>query len=193
MITELVPNFLYSTMCSNSNAELYQDLVWVEEQLKNKYGKQEINPTYGSYTTQNYAQYNLFSFHTVSTNNLLKTFKDNLLPFLPEQNYVIQCWLNVFKRGSFIDWHTHWDSSAKAYHGYYCVNVGNSYTSYKIPPDIQYDVQNKNGLLVFGKSAGDQHKSSEWDDDAPRITVAFDLLPVIHNVQKTYNEHYIPF
>jgi len=194
MINELIPNFLFSKMIQIDNKKLLENCLELEKYVIDKNGEQEISTLAGSYTTQNFSKYNFFSYHTQQTSDLLENIREVVKPLLPEKQYVIQCWLNVFKKGSFIDWHGHWESSARAYHGYYCVNVGNSYTSYKIPPDIQYDVQNKNGLLVFGKSDGDKHKSSEWDEDFPRITIAFDLIPVVQNsIQKTYNEHYIPF
>jgi hypothetical protein len=54
-------------------------------------------------------------------------------------------------------------------------------------------VYNKNGLLVFGDSAGDEHRSSKWNQPDPRITIAFDIVPVNKLDLSTEINHYIPF
>jgi len=97
-----------------------------------------------------------------------------------EQMY-IQCWLNFYNKGQFIDWHSHWGIGSGAHHGFFCVDVEpSSYTSYKFPIDDTIkivDVESKNNLLVMGKTDRDQHKSSEWNNDYPRITIAYDIVP----------------
>lgn len=102
------------------------------------------------------------------------------------EHHYMQCWLNFYKKGDFIDWHTHQTPELRAWHGFICVDTEpGSYTSYKWDPkvypsrkDIILDVQSKDGLIVLGPSKGDVHRSSEWEfDDRPRITIAFDILP----------------
>jgi len=93
----------------------------------------------------------------------------------------IQCWLNFYNKGQYIDWHGHWGDGSGAYHGYFCVDVEpDSHTSYKflVNDEIKLvDIESKNNLLVIGKTEGDQHKSSEWKNDYPRITIAYDIVP----------------
>lgn len=103
----------------------------------------------------------------------------------------IQCWLNFYNKGQFIDWHGHWGSGSGAFHGFYCVDVEpDSYTSYKFY-DKAVDIQSKNGLLVIGKTNGDQHRSSEWQQDYPRITIAYDIVPK-HCVPLQMLNHWMP-
>lgn len=100
------------------------------------------------------------------------------------ERFFIQCWLNYYKKGEYIDWHGHQPKEYGAWHGFFCVDVEpGSYTSYKWPTDptrtdLVLDVQSKNGLIVMGLSNGDMHRSSEWNfEDKPRITIAFDIIP----------------
>ena len=54
-------------------------------------------------------------------------------------------------------------------------------------------IESKDNLLVIGKSDNDKHRSSVWNQDTPRITIAFDILPV-SSIYKEFNtlNHWIP-
>ena len=55
-------------------------------------------------------------------------------------------------------------------------------------------VVSKEGLIVIGKSDGDEHSSSAWKESKrPRITIAFDIIPVEAIPNKLYGNHFIPF
>jgi hypothetical protein len=101
-----------------------------------------------------------------------------------DEKHFMQCWLNYYKKGDFIDWHSHHKPSDRSWHGFLCVDTEpNSYTSYRWPnnpakKDFTLDVPSKDGLIVMGTSNGDVHRSSEWQiEDRPRITIAFDIIP----------------
>jgi hypothetical protein len=100
------------------------------------------------------------------------------------EKYFIQCWLNFYNKGDFIDWHHHTNADFNCWHGFLCVDTEpESYTSYKWPMDLDrknliIDVPSKDGTIVMGRSNGDLHRSSEWTfTDRPRITIAFDIVP----------------
>lgn len=107
----------------------------------------------------------------------------------------IQCWLNFYNKGQFIDWHGHLGSGLNSFHGFYCVDVEpNSFTSYKFPVNgdqIFVDIESKNNLLVMGKTDNDQHRSSVWTHDYPRITIAYDIVPKEYVPIRMLN-HWIP-
>ena len=109
--------------------------------------------------------------------------------------YMIKCWLNVFRKGEKVDWHNHWPAYKKVWHGFYCVQVGDSFTEYKIPKvNNIVKVKSKEGLLVVGKSEDDQHRSSPWNEEQrPRITVAFDIVPIDSVDNELRVNHFIPF
>lgn len=189
----LVPDYLYSEEIYDINNEwMYSDCLQIEDYLKRTIPEPEPMLDYGSFTSANHMKYNLFNFHLHSVNDLYRAIQTKVRPHLPDDRYMIQCWLNVFRKGQFIDWHGHWPEEFKVWHGFYCVNVGDSTTTYKFG-DTETVVQDHNGLIVFGKSAGDVHRSSEWDqEDKHRITIAFDIIPIDAIAPDPVSRHYLP-
>ncbi len=66
------------------------------------------------------------------------------------------------------------------------------------------DIESRNNLIILGKCENDFHRSTEWDNDQERITIAYDIIPreYLDNTQyrKDENEyesyelnHWIPF
>jgi hypothetical protein len=129
--------------------------------------------------TSLYKKYNVFlfpfkQFHALYL-EIQKMFREKSnLDFSKE--YYIQAWLNVYKKGEFINWHEHWDPYKKAWHGYYCVECEPSKTTYKIENKI-LDIENEDNLLVMSQSNGENHRTWPWHKDDPRITIAFDIVP----------------
>ena len=192
-MNEIIKDYLYSTEIQLDNPQLAVDCLHVELFLKEAIQDPAPLQDYGSFTSANHSKYNLFNFHTAQINKLFRAIQKHVLAVMPKDEYMIQCWLNVFRVGQFIDWHAHWPAEHKVFHGYYCVNVGDSITSYKFPNDTGAKVQNKNGLLVYGKSCGDLHRSSEWDNpEVPRITIAFDVIPIWNIKDNPVSRHYVP-
>ena len=147
-------------------------------------------------TTKLFNNYNLLMYPFEEFHNLYYEIKKM---FYEVSNtsfpHYIQCWLNVYNRGEYIDWHGHWPSDCKVWHGFYCVNVENepSHTLYKIPnvKDV-LQIDSINNRLVIGKSEEDLHKSSEWNSQDPRITIAFDIIPEKIAYETGGLNHYIP-
>lgn len=145
-------------------------------------------PTYpdGSFVTKYYAYYNYFTLGaapgmTKLFHNIRETFIQcnahayNGNP--PDNEYYIQCWLNYFRKGESFNWHTHLDEGARSWSGYYCVDVKpNSSTTYMID-DKEVEIESEDNLLVMANS-NIVHRTSEWKEDKPRITLAFDINPI---------------
>jgi hypothetical protein len=49
------------------------------------------------------------------------------------ENYYIQCWLNIYEKGSFVDWHDHYPANCDSWHGFFCVDCEPSITTYQLP------------------------------------------------------------
>ena len=145
-------------------------------------------------TTKEFSKYNCFMYPLDQFYELYKEIQImyNEVRENDDVSY-IQCWLNVYKKGQFIDWHGHWDENFNAWHGFYCVDVEpNSFTEYRfVNEDWEFLIPSKNNLLVMGKSKNDEHRSSPWEHDNPRITIAYDILPKKHVPIKDIN-HWIP-
>jgi len=131
-------------------------------------------------TTKVHEQYNLLMYRFQGFHNLyfeiqklFQQLKDN------DSQYYIQCWLNLYKKGSFIDWHEHYPSTHKTWHGYYCVDCEPSKTTYRLPDKTEtIDIIGENNLLVMSKGNGDWHRTWPWEfEDRDRITIAFDIVP----------------
>jgi hypothetical protein len=193
----IIPDYLWTvdTNHTNNNEALYTLCLQAESILQKRIPCPQDLSFFGSYMTSIFKEYNILTFTDKHFFKLYYCLLDNIEPFLDkDKSYVIQAWANIFRSGEFIDWHGHWEKRDSVIHGYYCVNADNTTTSYRFTnnENVVYNVDNKNGLLVFGRSAGDEHCSSPWTQEGQRITIAFDIVPIDSLLNTTYN-HYIPF
>lgn len=147
----------------------------------------EFNDASKNYSGQNnltdqlFLKYNFFMYPFPEFYELYfeiqRMFYDKLSNNDQGETYYIQSWLNFYWDGDFIDWHKHWPAYTNSWHGYYCVNVEPSKTSYKLEGSGKIiDVENENNLLVLSESLEDQHRTWPWEFEQPRITIAFDIL-----------------
>jgi hypothetical protein len=136
-------------------------------------------------TTKSFSQYNILTFPLSEIHNLYKTIKFSFLEVEKDYygynlnlNYFIQAWLNVYDVGQFIDWHGHYYNIARTWHGFYCLDVEPSITTYKFTNNQLLDVSCEDNSLIIGLSDNNQHKTEKWHDKSrPRITIAFDIVP----------------
>ena len=192
-------DYLYSTEIGTiDNSSLYDYCLEVEKIIIKNHPVDQTG-MYGSASSAAYLNYNILTFPNIDLNKLYHELTQTISPFLLDEHcYMIQSWLNVFRKGQRIDWHRHWPAKSKCWHGFYCVETGNdgeSGTEYKIPGrnDTVF-VTSKNGRLVFGKSEEDSHRSTEWmRDEINRVTIAFDIVPLFSIPKNTKYNHYIPF
>jgi hypothetical protein len=194
---------------------------FIEEQFgeedfnyERNYQDSKVQPTVGSgewtLSTKVFEQYNTFLYPLPGFQELFYDIKDTFYASLnhryPERDkserYIIQSWINFYRKGEFIDWHHHWPVEANSWHGFYCVDVEpDSHTEYQLPflpyGNKNVTIPSENNLLVISPSEGDLHKSSEWKDETrPRITIAFDVIPLshLHKSGKVWHlNHWIPF
>lgn len=148
-------------------------------------------------TTKLFSQYNVLLYPYPEFHELFKEIKTMFHEVYGENDtkYYIQCWLNFYEKGESIGWHDHWLPRHKAFHGFYCVDVEpNSKTSYALKDsDDIIDIPSKDNLLVLSRSDGDLHRSSEWMEERPRITIAFDIVPREEINPTGWLNHWIPF
>ncbi|MGY8985778.1 MAG: hypothetical protein ACKVIX_03975 [Sphingomonadales bacterium] len=178
------------------NKKLYNRCHEIENILKTSYPNTEAG-WYGTFSSANHDKYNLFGFPDVQLSKLYQLMVKNISPLLENESYVIKSWMNLYRAGQKVDWHGHWPERFRVWHGFYCVNVGESATHYRIPKiKDTIVVPSKEGRLVIGKSAGDTHASTEWSDTSTnRITLAFDIIPIstlLPHDDKRF-DHFYPF
>jgi hypothetical protein len=197
---EFAKDYLYAFDTDTiDNKRLYHRCVAIEKILNNKFPNADLS-WYGNAASANNREYNLFSFLDSELIKLYQYMVKTISPLLEDECYVLKSWMNVYRVGQQVNWHRHWPPEFKVWHGFYCVNVGESATHYKIPgiEDIVV-VPSKEGRLVVGKSDDDRHKSTPWNNpDSLRITLAFDIVPINSILSRDiYSNiplnHYIPF
>lgn len=94
--------------------------------------------------------------------------------------YWIVGWLNYWpNKGRTLEWHGHeYGDDDNCFHGYIGVQSEPSQTLYRnIGEEEITSVENKNGQLVITNSKGVEHMTSDWKQDEPRITIAFNIQP----------------
>jgi len=188
-------NYLFSKKINNlNNSILVKDCLDIEEMLVKAFPNIEPN-WYGNLTTAHHEKYNFLTFPTKEINKLYHELQKVIYPYLEDRVYYIKSWVNVFRKNQKVDWHSHWSPEKKIWHGFYCVQVGKSHTEYKLP-GVKKTIKiiSKEGLIVFGKSDGDKHRSSQWKEkEKPRVTIAFDIIPLDSIESKLQGNHFIPF
>jgi hypothetical protein len=144
-------------------------------------------------TTRGFEHYNLFMYGFDGFHSLYFEIQKIFRQFnTSDETYYIRCWLNIYQKDNFVDWHEHFPPNCNSWHGYFCVDCEPSKTTYQLP-DISepVDIVSENNLLVLSKSAGDRHRTWPWEsEDYDRITIAFDIVPAKHTGK--FLNHWIP-
>jgi hypothetical protein len=198
MDIECSGNYVYTKMIdlnlSQQKQNAYSMYNFIQSEFHNidEQYKDIVAPNISKkFTEYNYLMYPYLGMHKLYAEIQDLFYSVNDSPF--DENY-IRCWLNVYNKEEYIDWHSHWSKEYCSWHGFYCVDVEpDSYTLYRVN-NKEIKVESKNNLLVISKSGEDVHRSSDWDQDYPRITIAFDIVPSVMLQQKHLLDinHWIP-
>jgi|TARA_R100001530_G_scaffold43402_1_gene33007 hypothetical protein len=188
-------NYLYGFKTDSiNNKKLVDHCLRIEQTLIKNFSN--IDPDwYGNMASAHNHKYNLLTFPGEQLNKLYYELVKHIPELLEDKCYVLKSWLNVFRKGQKVDWHPHWPPDKGVWHGFYCAQVGNSFTEYRIPEVTKnIKVKSEEGLIVVGKSAGDEHSSSRWtESQRPRVTIAFDIIPIESLSDDLIGNHFIPF
>jgi hypothetical protein len=155
-----------------------------------------------SLSTIKWREYNVFQFNNIQIYDLLIAVKElagevfdyyHIDP--KKERYMVQGWFNInhHKTGK-LDWHKHVSEeqdTSKMFHGYYGVNIDDSSTFYKTEDKI-FENKNKNNRLILSNSRY-AHAMGDWNWEGPRISVAYDLLPLsVILEQDLDHQHWFP-
>lgn len=177
----VVDDYLWTFKLDLDTTEMYNHSLEVYDEVIGMFGEVKEPHGFGSDTAYYHNRYNLLSYPSINTHKLFRLLRNCSMTVVRSDNYYVRCWLNRYDVSKNIEWHNHWGADSKAYHGFYCVNVEGdnlSSTQYRIPNHEPIEIISRDNILVFGKSEGDQHRSTPWLNDGYRITVAFDIIPV---------------
>lgn len=157
-----------------------------------------------SRSTIKWQEYNVFQFYNEDLYDLLIAIRETIKEAceyyeinFDKQKYMIQGWFNVnYNNKGKLDWHDHGDEGAPNFHGYYCVNAEPSTTYYRINNDVNNIINNinKNNRLIVSEM-GHPHAMGDWNWSGPRITIAYDIVPVINLINANnglIQQHWFP-
>jgi hypothetical protein len=197
---------------------LRKTCLGVQSVIKERYQKDKVPGSYDNSTTNLFSKYNIFMFSSAPLHGLYseicRLWHDVKMD---DDIYYLQSWLNVYDETPSIGWHYHWTEKYGAWHGFYCVDVDVSKTTYALQPRhyqqskqheyisngqsiLEYndtyeliDVVGTNNTLIMSPSAGDSHRNIPWNvQGRPRITIAFDIVPGRHIHNEDWENHWIP-
>lgn len=138
----------------------------------------------GSQPTINWNKYNVFQVYDKNIHTLFRAVRDMTveackhyeLDFTKEQ-FMVQGWFNVnYNHIGKLDWHEHGGEGAPHFHGYYCVKAEPSITYYRVF-EKEIENHNKNNRAILSET-GHPHAMGDWDWEGPRITIAYDVIPL---------------
>jgi len=156
----------------------------------------------GSVSTVKWTEYNVFQFYTEEIHNVYSAVRDLAIEAcdyygvnFKEQKYYIQGWFNINDRKvGKLNWHDHGGPWAPFWHGYYCIKAEPSSTFYKIEnrDDLIVENHNKDNRLILSEM-GHPHAMGDWEWDGPRITLAYDIVPLASlQLASATPQHWIP-
>lgn len=131
----------------------------------------------GNETSARYAGYNLMGMREPLAKQLFDVVKcayRELLTRLgrPAESMYIQCWLNIARTGASMEPHAH----PFPYHGHLTVQTDGSETIYGGAAGVR--APNHAGQVTILGKPGLVHEVPAYRGQRPRISVAFDLLPL---------------
>jgi hypothetical protein len=158
----------------------------------------------GSISTMKWRQYNVFQFYIPALYKLYNAIGDMVREAceyyeidFEEQQFMMQGWFNINHASSGkLDWHEHGGDGAPNFHGYYSIIAEPSETHYIAFGEHKINV-NKNNRAILSEM-GHPHAMGDWSWDGPRITVAYDIIPLKDLEMRNkatnyqYEQHWIP-
>lgn len=155
----------------------------------------ELTSEFGS-GTMALSYYNIFDYNNEGIDKLKETLVDLLKEACvyygidySAHRWGLHGWFNRNDKTQMMDvspidnpnnFHEHLNGiGAPNFHGYYSVEAEPSVTVYKInkdPENIRVNV-NKNNRVILSE-VGHPHGMGNWKSDSPRITIAYDIVPV---------------
>ena len=189
------------TLLSNDLQDRYFKIKNAEVLGVTELSENELWKSSNSVSTMKWREYNVFQFHITGIRKLYDAVSEMIkeacqyynIDFEKEQ-FMIQGWFNINEANhGKLDWHDHGPYGAPNFHGYYCVNAEPSITHY-ITFGEEKDNINKNNRAVISEM-GHPHAMGDWTWDGPRITVAYDVIPLRYlqeGIGMTQEQHWIP-
>lgn len=201
------PHKFFETFLDNDLNELAKELEIRYGLIKNAelrgvtpIGSQDFFRDSNSASTIKWREYNVFQFHIDGVfalyQGLSKLTKEACKYYdldFEKEKFMVQGWFNInYAKNGKLDWHDHGPFGAPNFHGYYCVSAEPSSTYYQVF-DKEVENININNRMILSEM-GHPHAMGDWSWDGPRITIAYDVLPLRSLQEFGYSEeqHWVP-
>ena len=202
------PHRFFEAFLDNDLERLKTDLIDRYEKIRKaevfgvgELREDELWKSSNSISTMKWREYNVFQFHIDGVRKLYDAVSRMVkeacehynLDFEKEQ-FMLQGWFNINEaHNGKLDWHDHGGSGAPNFHGYYSVSAEPSKTHYvTFDKHVENDNINKRAIL---SEMGHPHAMGDWDWSGPRITIAYDVIP-LRSLQSpvgmTQEQHWVP-
>jgi hypothetical protein len=191
----LIADYVRTKQLELDLVEMKDSINKIRDLIKKNFHKDSLDPNTQLYQKV-YSEYNLLMYPLPQFHELYEEIKKMFWECNTDsyKQYYVQCWLNVYNKNDFIEWHGHSPEEHHAWHGFFCVDCEPSYTRYAIkgqPEDVL--VHSKDNLMVLSPSGRDRHRTAPWPyDDRPRLTIAFDIIPKEFIIHDQFLNHWIP-
>ena len=115
----ILEDFIYTEMLDHDLHTQRKTAHYMQNYINNEFsdGREfngQVTLSTKLFDKYNYLMYPLPGIHQLysSIRNVFHKVNDGLY-----EDYFIQCWLNFYYKGDFIDWHGHWPTEAESWHG----------------------------------------------------------------------------
>jgi hypothetical protein len=183
-----IENYIHTKQINLNTPVMIETCDYMMSHIQKVWGEEEM--TYSGQSTMTTGLYSYYNLLLYPYGQLYELYREIVTLFkevaekdnvdIVKNPYYIQCWLNFYRKGEFIDWHGHWNHVSKEippYHGFYCVTGEGSKTTYKLGHAKEWiDIPTIENQIVISKSTSDMHRTWPWEGDEPRITIAFDIV-----------------
>ena len=180
--------YIYENILKLNFEKLKQDILNLEKQIIKKYppysdGKTGLG---NNSLTSRFMYFNLLQMdETKFLKDIIREKHDDFLNTLKYEvgdNYYVQCWANVMRRGEQIKPHSHASNNHMYLSGHICVFTENTNTHYIAPyHSNEFSSKNESGKITLFPSWL-KHYTDKVNTDL-RITIAFDIIE-----EKSYRE-----
>jgi hypothetical protein len=202
------PHKFFEAFLNNDLAQLSSELIDRYKKIQKaevlgvtELKENEVWKESNSVSTMKWREYNVFQFHIPGIRSLYdaisKMTKEACSHYgvdFEKEQFMLQGWFNINEANNGkLDWHDHGPGGAPLFHGYYSVSAEPSETHY-IVFDKEVKNINKNNRAILSEM-GHPHAMGDWSWDGPRITVAYDVLPLRHLQSPggmTQEQHWVP-
>ena len=173
--------YIYENILELNFEKLKQDILNLEKDVIQKYPSFSDGGTGlgNNSLTSRFRYYNLLQLNeTKFLKDIIRKFHDdflNTLKYRVGDNYYVQCWANVMRKGEKIKTHHHAQDNHMYLSGHICVHTENTNTYYIAPYyDNKFSSKNELGKITLFPSWL-KHYTDEVNTDL-RITIAFDIM-----------------